>query len=904
MCKVATLLTALYCIVLCGCGRNAATEKESFTIGFSQCVDDMWRQIMMIQMEAEATEYPGLHLIIKEAYGDTQKQIKQIGELVDAKVDLLIISPNESGPVTGAAVEVYRKGIPTIIWDRKIDSQEYTTFISADNYAIGRDVGLYVRSVLPYGSSILEIAGLKGSSPARDRHQGFIDVIDSLYQLTTIAGNWQSLVAKARVEDIPDHSKFDLVFGQNDDMAIAAYEAIYDRDSTEAKRIRFIGIDAIVGVDAVIDGRLDASFLYPPGGEFVIETAMKILRGESVEKNYTLKSSIVDASNASTLKAQSEQILNYQNRINDQKKALDGIKSSYRWLQISAIIIGIVAIALLLFVIFALSINRRLLRRKKELELKRIETESKTEELIARNLQIENLSNQKLQFFTNLSHEIRTPLTLILNPLDKMIKLEKDPLLQNDIWTLQRNSKHLLKIVNQILDFRKIENNKMALNVQELDIVRFTEEIVKYFENYAQTEKIVCKFRSDLKSQTLWFDSDKMEQVLINLTSNAFKNSKKYGVITISIADYPDEIVIEVHDTGRGMDLNTQQHVFDRFYSVGDPQSHGIGIGLHLSKEYVEMHKGSLTLESELGKFTSFFVRLKKGNNHFPSDTVFIDPSYPSGQDQEMDDSSVKELLSRKYDQTILIAEDEDDIRDYLKNEISENFNVIAVSNGFEAIQKLQEEDIAIVLSDVLMPHINGFQLCKEVKHNMATSHIPIILLTALTEDSQQIYGIAEGADEYIRKPFNVNYLKAKLIRMIEQRLKAQEYFVQKLNTEKILDVSIKDIPSADDFFRDRLTSYLENNYENSELSVDDMSSELGLSRVQLYRKIKALFGLSPTDIIRSFRLSKGAVMLKNRKLTVSEIAYACGFSTPSYFTRCFKEKFRVSPSDYIKQNE
>ena len=898
--KFAVIFQVAFCIMLCSCKKESEAVGESYTIGFSQCVEDMWRQITMIQMEAEAGKYPGLHLIIKTASGDTDKQIEQIHELTDAKVDLLIISPNETEPVTAAAVEAYKKGIPTIIWDRKINSDQYTTFISADNYAIGRDVGQYVLSVLPEGSSILEISGLKGSSPAIERHKGFMDVIDSKYKLTSIIGDWQAAVARARVEDIPDYSKFDLVFGQNDEMALAAYDAIYDRNPEDADRIIFLGIDAVVGIDAIIDGRLDASFLYPPGGEFVIETAMKILKGESVDKQYILKSSRIDVSNALTLKSQSGQILNYQSRINEQKKKLDNISNSYYMLRIATWLGILVLFVLTILAILIISNNRRLTIRNKELELKRIQTEKITDELVAKNAEIENLANQKLQFFTNLSHEVRTPLTLILNPLDKMAKKEKDPQLKSDIWTLQRNAKHLLKIVNQILDFRKIENNKMVLNVQEMDIVSFTEEIVKYFETFAQSEKIVYKFRSEIKSQMLWFDVDKLEQVLINLISNAFKNSKKYGIITISIADNGNSITIEVHDTGKGMDLHTQQHVFDRFYSLGNPENHGIGIGLHLCKEYVSLHNGSLTLESELGKYTSFYVTLKKGKEHLPPEIQFVKPEENEDFCSETDEGAVRDLLSLRYDATVLIAEDDEDIRNYLYEELSENFKVIAVSDGFSAIKMLQEEDISIVLSDVLMPNINGFQLCKEIKKNVATSHIPVVLLTALVDDNQQIYGIAEGADEYIRKPFNVNLVKVKLIRILEQIKSAQQYFAQRFEKDKVFELK-NDEQGENDEFKDQLVSLMEENYQNSEWGIDQISTSLCLSRVQFYRKVKAITGLTPVDLLRSYRLSKSVELLKTKQLTVSEIAYECGFSSPSYFTRCFKDKFGVSPSEYSK---
>ena len=474
----------------------------------------------------------------------------------------------------------------------------------------------------------------------------------------------------------------------------------------------------------------------------------------------------------------------------------------------------------------------------------------------------------------------------------------KDPAIQKDIRTLRHNARHLLKIVNQILDFRKIENNKKVLSVQETDLVSFISEIVRYFETYAQSEKIVYNFTSDVKELPLWIDRDKMEQVFINLISNAFKHSKKYGVITISITDSGSNVMVEVHDTGSGMDLNTQQHIFDRFYSVGNAQNHGVGIGLHLSKEYVELHSGKLYVNSEQGHFTSFFVEMPKGKEHLPEDTVFLQSENVEDTAIE-EDEAVKELLSRRYDDTVLVAEDDDDIRNYLFEELSDNFNVLVASNGYEATQMVLENNVSIVLSDVLMLHINGYQLCRDIKSNIATSHIPVVLLTALTDDSQMVHGIAEGADEYIRKPFNIDYVKIKLIRILEERKQLKEAFAREFNADKILDVSIKEIPCADDIFRDNLMDYMENNFENSELGIEDMSTSLGLSRVQLYRKTKTNFGLSPTDLLRRYRLRKAALFIKNGNLSVSEIAYMTGFSSPAYFTKCFKDLFGTAPTAY-----
>lgn len=896
-------LAILGILLLCCSCAETEHKPAQYKIGVSQCANDMWRQITMIQMEAEVTKHPDITLISKIAYNNTQEQVKQIRELIDEGVNLLIVSPNEQiESITEITAEAYRKGIPTVIWDRKIDSDEYSTFISADNYEIGTAVGRYISANLAPGSTILEISGLESSSPARERHQGFIDAIQGKgYVVRSIDGNWIPDVARARVEDIGLFEDIDLVFGHNDDMTIAAYEVISKYSQEDADRIKFIGIDAIVGIDAVIDGRLDASFLYPPGGDFVVKTAIKLLKGEQVEKNYVLKSSLVDASNASTLKAQSEQMLEYQKHINTQKKELEDIRNNHAMMAHFLFILIMGCIILLTIVVMSLVTTRKIMRKNRALLRKNEEVEQKTNDLIAQNIQIELLSNQKLQFFTNISHEIRTPLTLILNPLDKIEKAVKDPLIQKDVRTLRHNARHLLKIVNQLLDFRKIENNKKTLSVQETDLISFISEIVRYFETYAQSEKIVYSFNSDIKQLMLWIDRTKMEQVFINLISNAFKHSKKYGVITISVTEDENKAIVEVHDTGTGMDENTLQHIFDRFYSVGNTQNHGIGIGLHLSKEYAELHSGKLYAKSQLGSFSSFYVEIPKGKDYLPEDTLFVDASMVEDA-MITNDEAVKEILARKYDDVVLIAEDDADIRTYLQEELSENFNTLVASNGYEATQLLLDNNVSVVLSDVLMPHINGYQLCREVKTNIATSHIPVILLTALTDESQMVHGVAEGADEYIRKPFNINYIKIKIINILEERRQLKEAFAREFNADKILDVEVKDIPCADDIFRDNLMDYMENNFENSEVGVDEMSSALGLSRVHLYRKTKSSFGLSPTDLLKKFRLRKAALLLKkDAGLSVSEVAYMTGFSSPAYFTRCFKEMFGVPPTAYDK---
>lgn len=577
-CTIRLFLLLAICMMTNGCRRESISEpKRHYVIGFSQCTNDLWRQIMMIQMQAEAAKYPELSIVVSNAHNNTQLQIDQIREFIEAKVDLLIISPNESEPVTPIAVEAFDMGIPTIIWDRKIHSDHYTTCISADNYDIGRDVGRYINTILSEGSTILEITGLMSSSPAVERHKGFLAEASESYSVHTIPGDWKPDVAKERVAAIGHYNDIDLVFAHNDDMALAAYNVINAADSLCAQRIKFIGIDALVGVDAVLDGRLQASFLYPTGGDKVMAIARRILLGKRVEKSYQLQSALVDSHNAYTLKAQQEQIVSYQEQINKQKTVLEQYDRSVDNLKYSLWAVIIIALVAGGMGIYAIRLNLRLRRRNEILTAKNAEIEIATRELMDKHAQIENVTAHKLQFFTNITHEIRTPLTLILNPLDSIVKREKDPEIQRNIWTIQRNARHLLNVVNQILDFRKIENNKMMLTLKQVDIVQFTQEILSYFETYAETEKIVYKFRTDTSHQQLWIDTDKIEQVLLNLLSNAFKYSPKYGTILVSVTDNGPSVLIEVEDNGKGIDKESLPRIFDRFYALKNTSNYKYG---------------------------------------------------------------------------------------------------------------------------------------------------------------------------------------------------------------------------------------------------------------------------------------------------------------------------------------
>lgn len=900
-----------FLLLLLSCQDN--TEKR-YTIGFSQCMmDDVWRQAMMVEMNIEVSNYENIDIIVMDAEENNQKQIRQIRELIKRKVDVLIISPNESDSLTPIAVEAYRAGIPTIIADRKINSDEYTSYVGGDSYEIGKMAGQHASSLLPDSATILEIWGTKTTSPAIERHQGFIDGLDKSkgFNIISIEGKWRREIARDETEKLPSYENIDLVYAHNDVMAIGAREAIIKRDSSLIPKIKIMGVDGAFGKDAgleaIADGRIDASFLYPTGGDEVIKVAMKILTGQPVEKQYILEGTrIIDKPTAQTLLLQSDQLINYQNRIEQQRKNLESIVNEFSILRHSLILILLLAGLLFLFSIYIFYINRKIKRRNSQLRLKNDEIEHQKQQLIILNEKIKEVNDQKVRFFMNVSHEVRTPLTLIVSPLEKWIKNVQDPALLADLTRMKKNTDRLTRIINQLLDFQKIESDKTQLNISNKDIVSFTTTVKSLFDELAETRNIHYSFTSNKPSAQLWFDADKMEKILVNLLSNAFKFTQDNGTIAVDMHCYDEKISITVSDNGTGISKDKQPLVFDRFYTDSSDNKTGTGIGLHLTQEFVKMHGGKISLESDPNKKTVFTIEIPTGKHHLPEYSIIENQNKILESDTEsiIDAERTREITARKYNYTILIVEDDQGIREYLSEELSENFQVLTAENGLEALQLMEKQtNITLVLSDVLMPWMNGFELCKKIKASPVLSDIPVILLTALGEIDQRMYGIAEGADDYIRKPFHIDYVKVKIIRLLEERRRLQKKFMQTMQTGGIPIIeNNKKIDSSDEIFISQFISLLETSYAKTDISVEKLSEELNISRVHLYRKIKEISGLTPVDYLRNFRLSKAVELLDKRRFSVSEVAYQTGFSSPAYFSKCFKDVFNMTPSEYMEK--
>jgi signal transduction histidine kinase/DNA-binding response OmpR family regulator len=876
-------------------------------------MDDVWRQAMMVEMNIEVSNYENIDIIVMDAEENNQKQIRQIRELIKRKVDVLIISPNESDSLTPIAVEAYRAGIPTIIADRKINSDEYTSYVGGDSYEIGKMAGQHASSLLPDSATILEIWGTKTTSPAIERHQGFIDGLDKSkgFNIISIEGKWRREIARDETEKLPSYENIDLVYAHNDVMAIGAREAIIKRDSSLIPKIKIMGVDGAFGKDAgleaIADGRIDASFLYPTGGDEVIKVAMKILTGQPVEKQYILEGTrIIDKPTAQTLLLQSDQLINYQNRIEQQRKNLESIVNEFSILRHSLILILLLAGLLFLFSIYIFYINRKIKRRNSQLRLKNDEIEHQKQQLIILNEKIKEVNDQKVRFFMNVSHEVRTPLTLIVSPLEKWIKNVQDPALLADLTRMKKNTDRLTRIINQLLDFQKIESDKTQLNISNKDIVSFTTTVKSLFDELAETRNIHYSFTSNKPSAQLWFDADKMEKILVNLLSNAFKFTQDNGTIAVDMHCYDEKISITVSDNGTGISKDKQPLVFDRFYTDSSDNKTGTGIGLHLTQEFVKMHGGKISLESDPNKKTVFTIEIPTGKHHLPEYSIIENQNKILESDTEsiIDAERTREITARKYNYTILIVEDDQGIREYLSEELSENFQVLTAENGLEALQLMEKQtNITLVLSDVLMPWMNGFELCKKIKASPVLSDIPVILLTALGEIDQRMYGIAEGADDYIRKPFHIDYVKVKIIRLLEERRRLQKKFMQTMQTGGIPIIeNNKKIDSSDEIFISQFISLLETSYAKTDISVEKLSEELNISRVHLYRKIKEISGLTPVDYLRNFRLSKAVELLDKRRFSVSEVAYQTGFSSPAYFSKCFKDVFNMTPSEYMEK--
>jgi signal transduction histidine kinase/CheY-like chemotaxis protein/AraC-like DNA-binding protein len=872
------------------------------------------------EMLREASFYPGFEVKIKTAHDSNQKQIRDIESFIAEGVDLIIVSPNEAIPLTPVIEKAMQEGIPVVLVDRKISSGKYTAFVGADNFQVGKEVGVYTVNLLNGKGNIAEIRGLKGSTPDSERQRGFMSVIQDHPQIQVVYqnyGSWLRSNAKERMTDALNRNvPIDLVFAFNDEMATGAHEAI--TLTTGIKKPILLGIDALPGTEGgiqkVINGTLDATFIYPTGGEKAIQTAIHILNNEPYERENTLYTAVVDKTNARVLKLQTDQIIQHQNRIGQLNVVLDRNLAQYSTqrslLLVSLLVLFLITILLVLLIRAYSSKNKS----NKILESQNIAISKQKEELseqrdqlIALSKNLEEATQAKLVFFTNISHEFRTPLTLIQGPLDSL--MEKEALTAGGkrlIQLMRKNVQVLLKLIDQIIDFRKYENGKMQMFFTLTDLKGFVSDICDSFIEFGKKKHIHFSFTASKHDFTLWFDSDKIEKICYNLLSNAFKFTSENGHIDVHLerikvhGEYFAQITVS--DTGAGIPDHHIQRVFERFYKVDD-RALGSGIGLHLTKVLVELHNGEINVESAEGKGTRFIVTIPFKQKEIPIVEQYptINPVMDLQEDMLIVEApeEIEELVSLQTDKPlVLLVEDNVDVRVYIKSLLVDSFEIIEAQNGQVGLLKAMKFVPELIISDVQMDVMDGFELCKQIKENLSTSHIPVILLTAYTLDEQRAMGFESGADAYIPKPFNEGLLKIRVRKLIENREKVKNYFQKNLTFGERKE----HVAEIDKSFINKFRKLIEERLIDSDLNVDEIGKSLGLSRVQLYRKIKSLTNYAPNELVRIIRLKASEQLLINSEKSISEIAYDTGFSSPSYFTKCFKEYFSESPTDYVKR--
>eukprot|EP00388_Colpodella_angusta_P002701 GDKJ01009453.1.p1 GENE.GDKJ01009453.1~~GDKJ01009453.1.p1 ORF type:complete len:1168 (+),score=80.43 GDKJ01009453.1:410-3505(+) len=513
----------------------------------------------------------------------------------------------------------------------------------------------------------------------------------------------------------------------------------------------------------------------------------------------------------------------------------------------------------------------------------------------------EAIHQSKLQFFTGISHEFRTPLTLIIDPLEKLIseKLDNDTVKQYHSL-MHRNAKQLLLLINQLLDFRKLESGHLTLNMQESDIVAFLRTVAASFESIAKNRSIHFMIQSSISNLNTRFDTAKMNMVLNNLLSNAFKFTPERGEILICIDVVNQEnrmVVIKVHDTGLGISEEEQGKVFDIFYQSphSNAQQDGSGIGLALTKELVQLHGGEIVLESKVGEGSTFSIFLpitsveEEQTSNFSQDLVAIEDENVLTAPQSAEESTDLPLL--------LIVDDNADIRNYIALNFNKEYRIILATNGVEGFNQAIETIPDIVVSDVMMPDINGLDLCRKLKSDERTSHIPVILLTARHSDESKLEGYETGADAYVTKPFNTNVLQAQIRNLLEQRQRLRELF------SRGSDIEIKKIAInvTDEAFLNKVVKHIHENLEDEEFNINALCELLKMSRSQFYRKIKALTNQSLLDFVTTIRMNKALEYLLSGDCNISETAQKVGYSMSSNFTRTFTRHFGVSPSKYIE---
>ena len=897
---IAALMAALALLASCTGG------KKRYVIGVSQCSEDVWREKLNQELRVAALYYNNMDLDIASANDDVRLQTDQINRFVDKGVDLLIVAPGQVS-ISPAIDRAYEKGIPVIIFDRRTRSNKYTAYIGADNREIGASMGEYLAGALPKGGRVVELCGLSSSSPAIERAEGFdsvvavrpsIDIVAKLHADWTEQGGFRAMDSLLR----SPHPNFDCLFAHNDRMAMGARRAAQEH-GLDLQRIRFCGIDAMpqkgAGLELVKDGTLFASYIYPTRGDEVMRLAMNILEGKSYQRENRLSSALVTRDNARVLLMQNDETMRQQDHLATLRSRIDKAADDFNTQR--GYLLVLLFFVVLLVVACGLAVRAYVAKARinRQLNASMDQQRQMTEEM-------ERMTQTQLQFFTNVSHELRTPLTLIAGPTDQLLE---DDTVQGAhrmmLEMVRRNTRILIQLVGEILDFRKVQNNKAHLHLNRFALQRELATWANDFRAVAARRKITIDVdASEVRQDAVIIaDRDKLEHIYFNLMSNALKYTPEGGRITTALSYDGKQYVLSVSDTGKGIEAEALPHLFDRFFQARGAVG-GTGIGLSLVKAYVDLHHGDIRVESNEGEGTRFFISLPAAQPGY--DPAKDREARPVAERELVDDSYVPEDINAKeaadritnaedFDADrplVLIIDDNNGMRAYLRSILKDRYNVSEAADGSQGLEKARHEVPKLIVCDVMMPVMDGLEFTRQLKEDIATSHIPVVLLTARSLPEQREKGYETGADSYLTKPFSGQVLLSRIDNLLRSRTLLRSLF----SGDKAEAAEEERLCSQDKTFVTRLREIIQQHLADSDFSVERLGEEIGLSRVQLYRKVKVLTGKTPVELLRKARLMKARTMVTTTDRSIAEIAYATGFTSPSYFNKCFKDEFGVSP--------
>ena len=912
------------CIFLLFGNCKKREDKKQYVIGFSQSGEaDSWRKTMLEEMNRELFFHPNLKMEYKETRDNVPVQIQQVEELLKQKIDVLIICATDATQLVPVVTKVYRSGIPVIVLDRNIASQNFTNHIGADNRQIGAIAGKYIANLLNGKGNILEVTGQISSSPAIDRSRGFDSVVNlcpELHIAYKVKGDWLAQIAQTRLEDIGQHlSGIDAVFAHNDVMASAASHVI---DSIAHRKVPVIGVDALpgpgLGLDMVKNGRLTGSIIYPTGGKEAIRNAALLAQHKTLPRQTVLKTALIDSNNVETVEMQLDKIASQQEDIEQQQHMISVQQTIYKSQRTYISILAVFVVSLLLAAIllwYSRVVNKRI---NKDLYKKNRDINTKNEQIKQMSLAAQETHEAKINFFTKISHEFRTPLSLIISPLEDMLdnpKLSKE--WKNVLLMMKKNAYRLLQLVTQLMDLRKIEFGKFQLQVSKDDIVSFSQDILRSFDSLARQRHITTRVSSASRAIHCLFDAYTIEKILLNLLSNAFKFTPDGGDIWIQIQENKtgNNITFIVSDTGVGIDEESKKLLFSFFHNNEKRQRRSNGIGLHLVRELVLLHHGIISIDSKVNEGTKVTFCIPLEYDYSPRE-MFLQPAQVAVSDNQ-DNIYISSLDAttaadtRHWDpvrannkrHTLLVIEDNEDLRGLLYRKLSEAYDVVTAKDGKTAIKTLYELLPDIIICDIMLPDIDGLEITKRCKNDVKTSYIPVVLLTARSSDEQYKEGLKNMANAYITKPFHFDLLIQTIENLLANSALLKEHYTSLGNThlqhqEDLTTLGVNNVKTKRKFVTDFI-SVVEQNIANEQLDVQLICDMLHISRGQLYRKVKLLLKTNVNEYILSARILKAKSYLLEGEHTIAEIAAKTGFSTSGYFATVFKKMTGVSPSEF-----